>query len=129
MFLRFVGTDLDLRTGQSTGLMTLAYALRDSGDLNIADTDQLHAHLGWIQRNVPVPTRFARRRNPYHKETHGVSWAKATAVEFVRHMHAIADILGRYDTGVDIVRTSRPGYVVYEDDWQVVAEPFHGECR
>ncbi len=129
MLLRFVGHDLDPRTGQPIGLMTLAYGLRNSGDTNVADADQLLAHLDWIQCSVPIPTRFARRRNPYHKETHGVSWAKATAVEFVRHLHAIADILGRYDIAVHVVRTTRPGYVVHEDDWQVVAEPFHGEGR
>lgn len=129
MFLRFVGHDLDPRTGQPVGLMTMAYALRNSGDANVADADQLLAHLDWIQCSVPIPTRFARRRNPYHKETHGVSLAKATAVEFVRHLHAIADILGRYDMAVDVVRTTRPGDVVHEDDWQVVAEPFHGEGR
>lgn len=129
MFLRFVGHDLDPRTGQPIGLMTLAYALRNSGDANVADSDQLLAHLDWIQRHVPIPTRFARRRNGGHKETHGLSWAKASAAEFVRHLHAIADILGRYDMAVEVVRTTRPGYVVHEDDWQVVAEPFHGEGR
>jgi hypothetical protein len=127
VLLRFVGPDIDPRTGQPTGLMTLAYELGDSGDINHADAMQLHAHLEWIQKTIPIPTRFARRRNGYHKETHGLSWVKAEAGEFVRHLHAIADILARYDTVV--VRTARPGYIVYEDDWQVVAEPFHGESR
>ena len=101
--------------------------LRDSGEMNVADATQLLAHLDWIQKEIPIPARFARRRNGYHKEAHGVSWVKAEATEFVRHLYAIADILQRYDTSVEVVRTTRPGYVVYEDDWQLVAEPFHGE--
>lgn len=129
MFLRFIGTEIDLRTGQPSGLMTLAYELRDSVKINLADAAQLQAHLAWIQQTIPIPTRFARRRNGYHKEAHGLSWVKADSGEFVRHLHAIADILARCDISVDVVRTARPGYIVYEDDWQVVAEPFHGESR
>ncbi len=127
MFLRFIGTDIDIRTGQPTGLLTMAYDLRDSDELNTADAVQLLAHLDWIQKEIPIPTRFARRRNSFHKETHGVSWVKAESTEFVRHLYAIADILGRCGIVIDIVRTARPGYVVYEDDCQVVAEPFHGK--
>jgi hypothetical protein len=109
--------------------MTLGHDLRGSGEMNVADAEQLLGHLDRIQQEVPIPTRFARRRNGYHKETHGVSWAKAESTEFVRHLYAIADIVRRYDASVDIVRTTRPGHVVYEDDWQVVAEPFHGKSR
>jgi hypothetical protein len=39
----------------------------------------------------------------------------------------LADILRRHGVAVEVVETGRPGYVVHEDEWQVVAEPFHGE--
>ena len=129
MYLRFVGTDTDERTGQATGLMTIAYELRNAGALNLADETQLLTHLHWIQTEIPIPTRFARRRNGHHKETHGLSWVKSEATELIAHLYAIADIAGRHDRMIDVQRTARPGYVVYEDEWQIVAEPFHGEHR
>jgi hypothetical protein len=127
MFLRFVGTDVDPRTGQPEGLMTIAYRLRDSGALDIADEVQLKLHLDWMAETVPIPSRFARGRNVNHKETHGLSWVRADATECVGHLYAIAEIVGRHGVVVNVLQTARPGYVVHEDDWQVVAEPFHGE--
>jgi hypothetical protein len=36
----------------------------------------------------------------------------------------MADILGEYGVPVDVLRTRRPGYVVYEDAFQVASHPF-----
>ena len=36
----------------------------------------------------------------------------------------MAAILGEHGIVVETLETERPGYVVYEDDVQVVAEPF-----
>jgi hypothetical protein len=127
MYLRFAGTELDPRTGRAEGLLTIVYDLRDSGELNTADDTQLQEHLHWIQTTVPIPTRFSRGRHVNHKETHGLSWAKCEARELVRHLYALADIAGRYDRTIEAIRSERPGYVVYEDAWQIVAEPFNGE--
>jgi hypothetical protein len=33
-------------------------------------------------------------------------------------------ILERNDIHVKKIRTDKPGYVIYEDEWQLVAEPF-----
>jgi hypothetical protein len=125
MFLRFIGTSIDERTGQPIGLMSVAYDLLHSAEVNIADESQLLSHLHWIEKEVPIPSRFARRRNAYHKETHGISWVRASATELVKHLYAIADIARRNDVPIEVVRSERPGYLVYEDVWQVVAEPFN----
>ena len=39
-------------------------------------------------------------------------------------MHRIVAILEAYGHPVTIIRESRDGYLVYEDEFQVVAEPF-----
>lgn len=36
----------------------------------------------------------------------------------------MAALLGDYGVFVQVLKTSRPGYVVYEDEFQIVAEPF-----
>jgi hypothetical protein len=33
-------------------------------------------------------------------------------------------ILEAHDVKVEMLKTTKPGYVVYEDEFQVVAEPF-----
>jgi hypothetical protein len=129
VFLRFASTDLDERTGQPTGLLTVAYRILRDYSLTPAEADELREHVAWLEQHVPIPDRFARKRNVSHKETHGIAWAKASAGDMVMRMRAIAGIAARHEIHVDVVKTDRPGYVVYEDAWQVVAEPFHGEGR
>ena len=109
------------------GLLTLAYRLLRSNDLTKEDDHELRRLVTWMETQVPIPARFARKRNVSHKETHGISWMKADATEAIRHLHFIADIVRRHGYPIDILQTERPGYVVHEDAWQVVAEPFHGE--
>ena len=44
-------------------------------------------------------------------------------------MQALAGVLHGHGCEVERLTTDRPGYVVYEDDYQVVAEVFRGEYR
>ncbi|RDZ26074.1 hypothetical protein [Lysobacter silvisoli] len=126
-FLRFVIPERDSRTGMPYGLLTIAYDRLHSGELSSDVEAQLREHVGWLERNLPIPDRFARKRNVSHKNTLGLSWLKAEATLAVGHMHAVAGILRTYGYPVEMLVTARPGYVVYEDDQQIVAEPFHGE--
>lgn len=111
------------------GLMTLAYRLLRSDNLNHAEDLQFRELVGWLESNVPIPERFARKRNVSHKHTHGVSWIRASAIDVLTHLHALANLARLQGYEIEILQTERPGYVVYEDQWQVVAEPFHGEQR
>ncbi|KRA16432.1 MULTISPECIES: hypothetical protein [unclassified Lysobacter] len=126
-FLRFVIPARDWRTGQATGLLTLAYEQLRSGELTEWEHAQLGEHLRWLELNLPVPDRFARKRNVSHKNTHGVSWLKAEATPAVDRMRAVATLLWERGHSVEMVMADRPGYIVYEDLQQIVAEPFHGE--
>jgi hypothetical protein len=127
VLLRFVISDRDERTGQPMGLMTLAYRLLRSNSLTHAEDLQFREIVGWLESNLPIPARFARKRNMSHKHTHGVSWIRVSAIEVLTHLHALADLVRLQGYVIEILQTERPGYVVYEDQWQVVAEPFHGE--
>ena len=39
-------------------------------------------------------------------------------------MYELAAILEAHNVIVDVIQTPRPGYVVYEDEFQVTAKPF-----
>jgi hypothetical protein len=53
-----------------------------------------------------------------------LSWFKDTAREHVAKVRTIVALLEARGVTVLTVATERPGYVVYEDDFQVIAEPF-----
>jgi hypothetical protein len=52
------------------------------------------------------------------------AWFKDTATEHLARMHQIKGILERYGHSVVMLSETRVGYVVYDDAYQVVAEPF-----
>jgi len=39
-------------------------------------------------------------------------------------MHEMVALLKHHDLPVRMIKTARPGYVVYEDEFQIVAVPF-----
>ena len=82
--------------------------------------------LAWLDANLPKPSRFNRStsKGAYRRETAGLSWLKDTAHEAIAHMRTIAKSLSATGQPVTMLTTDRPGYVVYEDELQIVAEPF-----
>lgn len=54
----------------------------------------------------------------------GLSWFKPTAEQHIQKAHELAAILSELGFVIEILKTDRPGYIVYEDEFQIVAEPF-----
>ena len=53
-----------------------------------------------------------------------ICWLRETATDHLARMHEIKAVLEQQDVLVEQVWTTKPGYVVYEDNYQVVALPF-----
>jgi hypothetical protein len=49
---------------------------------------------------------------------------KMSAKDHVARMRELVQLLRHKDISVDELRTEKPGYVVYEDEFQVTAIPF-----
>lgn len=126
-YLRFVLEEIDKRTGKHKGLFTAAYSALKGNELFEYEEKEVKEALEWLEKHLPIPDKFSKNKNASHKNTHGISWFKSEASEALQHVRRIATILEDHGTKVKTLRTTRPGYVVYEDDFQVVAEPFHGE--
>jgi hypothetical protein len=82
--------------------------------------------LAWFNEQLPTPERFNRSRSKgnYRRAARGLSWFKDTALEHVSRMHELKRIAEAYGHSVAVICEERIGYVVYEDDFQVIAEPF-----
>ena len=61
------------------------------------------------------------------KKSRAISWFKDTAHEHVAHVRSLVAILQNHGISLGMLKTNRVGYVVYQDEYQVVAEPFGGE--
>lgn len=83
--------------------------------------------LDWMDDSLDCPTRFNRTKSKGHWNKHakGISWFKPTAKEHINKMREIGVILSNYGHYSTEIKTRRPGYIVFEDDFQIVAEPFN----
>lgn len=125
-FIRFALVRRHADSGVEDGAFGLAYELRDSRDVEAADRELLAETLSWFEKNLETPTRFNRTKSKgfYRRTTRGVAWFKDTATEHLTRMHQIKAILERYGYAVVMLSESRIGYVVHDDEFQVIAEPF-----
>lgn len=127
MFLRFVhSTTVDGMRARE-GFFTAAYDLRAQDGIDASDRKQLEDMLAWFRLNLGLPSKFARSKSKgaYRREqTPGLSWFKPGAKEHLSMAYELADLLGRHGYHIEILKTERPGFVIYEDDVQLIAEPF-----
>jgi len=128
ILLRFVLPLSHPDTGIEEGIFGAAYDLCDGDLISIADRQSLEGLLSWFGANLATPRRFnsSKSKGYYRRTTWGISWFKANAVEHLAKMRALVAILEENGYQVSQITTDRPGYVVFEDDHQVVAEPFRG---
>jgi hypothetical protein len=110
----------------ATGVVAMAYELSGSPEVNHELQAELRRLLTWIEDNVDVPNRFNRTKSKgwYRRETRGISWLRASAEEHVHVFRTLADVVTRCGHEVSEIREARVGYLTYEDEVQVVAEPF-----
>jgi hypothetical protein len=124
-YIRFVAGDLDSDSLREVGILQVAYRLRDDPKLYDYEAALLAEHLEWFEHHLKTPSRFTAAKPPYYrKENRAISWFKETAAEHLARAREIVRLLEGHGISVRMIKTDRPGYVVYEDDHQVVAQPF-----
>ena len=90
------------------------------------DEVRLKELMTWFCANLPFPDRVARSRRPNGHHA-AISWFKESATDQIQMARELAAILDAHDIRTEMLTTDRPGYVVYEDEYQVLAEPFRSE--
>jgi hypothetical protein len=63
-------------------------------------------------------------RQFYRKKSAAISWFKDTAHEHLARVRELVVILEHHGVPVRMLKADRVGYVVYEDEFQIVAQPF-----
>ena len=125
-FLRFLVSSVNTASGVEGGLFGAAYSLRAAGLLSATERTTLEEHLAWFEQNLAIPERFNRSRSKgyYRRATKGISWFRDTAKEHLARMHELKRIVEANGYIVSLIKEDRVGYVTFEDENQVVAEPF-----
>ena len=118
-YIRFVIGRNDQESQVEQGIFQAAALARDWQIVTGADADELHELRAWFNENLEKPASFGRG-----KLRRGICWFKTGAAEHISRIWEMVQILERNGIYVKKIRTDKPGYVIYEDEWQLVAEPF-----
>ena len=123
MYIRFVIHQKDEDSGRRMGLFQVSAELRDAGQVTEYEEEQLLRIRDWFDNNLDRPLAFSKS-SKVHAKNVAISWFKDTATEHISRMYELKTIIENYGIIVDVIRTQRPGYIVYEDAYQVTAEPY-----
>jgi hypothetical protein len=126
MFLRFVHNTLVSGTDAREGFLALAYRVRGEPEIDAHAYTLLDDHIDWFRENLNIPDRFnkTKSKGAWRRETKGLSWFRHDANDHISRAYSLAAALESYGYTIECIRTDRVGYIVYEDDHQVVSEPF-----
>jgi hypothetical protein len=117
MYVRVVTWRIDADSCQRSGVFQPAYDLYYAGELDQDEQHALNTSLLWFEQNLPTPNRSKLHRR-------AIFWFKPDARAMARRVWDLAAVVKRHALGAEIVKTTRPGYICYEDEFQVAAIPF-----
>jgi hypothetical protein len=125
MYLRFVVPDIDEDSDRELGVFHAARKLLDEKRLRAHEEEHYSSIVQWFSDHLEKPPRFTASKPPfYRKKNKAISWFKDTAHEHLSRVRELVVMLEHHGVSVKMLRTTRVGYIVYEDDFQIVAEPF-----
>jgi hypothetical protein len=125
MYIRFITGEIHDDTSHELGVFQAAYRLRRNGRLHEYEETRLTELLDWFEANLTKPTRLTTSKPPhYRKQNRAISWFKDSATEHISKLRELVSILNQNEIHTEMIQTDRPGYIVYEDDYQIAAESF-----
>lgn len=116
MYIRFIVTTDHRDKQRCTGVIASLRILRDEGILSGYHEEFANEVFDSLNNKLPCP--------PFSKNNWKgcVSWFKDTAREMIDMFRDIVAILEEHDHEVKMLTTDKPGMIVYEDAYQVVAK-------
>lgn len=132
MYLRFVQMNVVEGMKVRSGIFSAAYALREARNVDLHTHTQLEELLAWFRQNLAIPSRFTRSSSKgAHRRsvTYGLSWYKPSARQHLDKSYELSSLLRQSGYFIEVLKTTRLGYVLYEDEYQIVAEPFADSRR
>ncbi len=119
-FVRFIVTsDHDCET-RCTGVVASLRILGEEGllaDYHLKTSQEIFDELN---ENMPCPPFDTK-----NIDVNGVCWFKSSATHWINLFREIIAILEDSDIQTKMLRTDKPGMILYEDDVQVVAKSKH----
>jgi hypothetical protein len=116
--VRFITPLVDADSKVKEGIFVAACRLRDQGDIPSYQRVELRSDLQWFNEHLPLPPPLSGRGNE-----RAISWFKSQSKECISRVWSVVHILEESGIAITKITTEDPGYIIYQDEFQVVAWP------
>ena len=123
MYVRFVLHEIDEDSQTQKGMFVAVNELIDDDYFEDYELEAIGELLSWFNDHLDEPLRL-RRSKKYHTVNKAISWFKPGANVHIAKGQQLVTLMKQKDLHVEMIKTTNPGYIVYEDAFQIVAEPF-----
>ena len=126
MFLRFVTERRPDHGARREGIFQAAYAARRDAETPGYHHIRFIELLAWFNDDRDEPDRFnlGSRKTGHRSQTTGLSWFRPEASKHVETAFELCSVLNELGYPITVLKTLLPGFILYEDRYQIVAEPF-----
>jgi hypothetical protein len=123
LYIRFITEFINEYGETHTGIFSALRFVRELDFAQDEDVVVLKRLRKWFNENLEAPDKFSNAKNK-NPESISLSWFKDSSKEHIKKIYEIREVLDKYGVVVEVVTTKNPGYIIYEDDYQVSAIPF-----
>ncbi|MEU6765371.1 hypothetical protein ABZ916_22930 [Streptomyces sp. NPDC046853] len=113
--------------GHFTGVFGLVNGLAREGKLTAEQEMFRRTNNDWYDSAYPDPSTVDPAVYDHEVNPCAVAWFKVTAAHLIERVPGYLEILEAHGVECRTVRSSDPGRVVYEDEFQVVVVPYEAE--
>ncbi|MDB5658737.1 MAG: hypothetical protein JWS10_1352 [Cypionkella sp.] len=127
MYLRFVTERVSKHDGRREGFFQTCYSVWRGAETPEFAVKELRLLLDWFDANLDEPTAFNRstsKKNMVNRNGVGLSWFRPEASKHIAKAFDAAAIIEQFGFPVTVLKSTQPGYIVFEDTFQIVAIPF-----
>lgn len=116
-YLRFVAGIESEGARNQNGIFTELQILKDKNQLFDYQIDFLEDIFKYFNDNLPIPP-YSRKNIPKD----AIAWFKDSAKVFISKMWDLVAILEENEVSTRVLKTDKPGMILYEDEFQVLAK-------
>jgi hypothetical protein len=109
--------------GRHSGVFGLVNGLYRRGELTDEQAVFRRANNDWYNANMIDPGKTAPEVYDMALHPRAVAWFKESAVEMIERVAGYLEILDAHGVAWELLRSTDPGRILYEDVHQIIAEP------
>ncbi|MGW0594770.1 hypothetical protein [Streptosporangium sp. NPDC002607] len=125
LYLRFQSAAPD-QDGRFVGIFGLVNSLARKGGLTVEQERFRRENNDWYDTHFTNPTDVDPTIYDHELNPGAAAWFKSSARALIERATGYMDILAAHGIACELVCTTTPGRIIYEDDQQVVVVPHAG---